>query len=80
MEKIKGYDFKNNRSQPRGRCTASRISFSMPIGNGFSVNRKNIVVLPYISMHGSTKKMVDYLRKLTGAQRCCVEQFDVSGE
>jgi len=39
---------------------------------------KNIVVLPYISMHGSTKKMVDYLVSALATKGVTVEQFDVS--
>ena len=39
---------------------------------------KNTVVLPYISMHGSTKKMVDYLVSALATKGVTVEQFDVS--
>jgi flavorubredoxin len=39
---------------------------------------KNIVVLPYISMHGSTKKMVDYLVSSLAVKGVNVEQFDMS--
>ena len=39
---------------------------------------KNIVVLPYVSMHGSTKKMVDYLVSALATKGVTVEQFDMS--
>ena len=39
---------------------------------------KNTVVIPYISMHGSTKKMVDYLVSALATKGVNVEQFDVS--
>ena len=38
---------------------------------------KNIVVLPYISMHGSTRKMVDYLVEALVQKRVTVKQFDL---
>ena len=39
---------------------------------------KNTVVIPYVSMHGSTKKMVDYLVSALATRGVNVEQFDVS--
>ncbi|MBN1643990.1 MAG: FprA family A-type flavoprotein, partial [Dehalococcoidales bacterium] len=39
---------------------------------------KNIVVLPFISMHGSTRKMVDYLVSALATRGVSVQQFDVS--
>ena len=39
---------------------------------------KNTVVIPYISMHGSTKKMVDYLVNALVSRGVNVEQFDMS--
>ena len=39
---------------------------------------KNIVVLPYISMHGSTGKMVEYLVGALVDRGVVVEQFDLS--
>jgi flavorubredoxin len=38
---------------------------------------KNLVVLPYVSMHGSTKKMVDYLVESLVAKGVTVQQFDL---
>ncbi len=38
---------------------------------------KNIVVLPYISMHGSTRKMVEYLVGALAQKGVTVKQFDL---
>lgn len=43
-----------------------------------SDNPKNLVVLPYISMHGSTKKMVDYLVDALSERGVSVQQFDLT--
>jgi len=40
---------------------------------------KNIVVLPYISMHGSTKKMVEYFVGVLVEKGVTVKQFDLAG-
>lgn len=39
---------------------------------------KNCVVLPFISMHGSTKKMVDYLVSALADRKVTVFQFDLT--
>ena len=39
---------------------------------------KNIVVLPYISMHGSTRRMVEHLVEALVHQGVTVKQFDLS--
>ena len=43
-----------------------------------SETSKNIVVLPYVSMHGSTKKMVDYLVGALVEKGVTVYQFDLA--
>jgi flavorubredoxin len=43
-----------------------------------STEPKNIVVLPYISMHGSTKKMVEYLVSALAEKGVTVHQFDLA--
>jgi flavorubredoxin len=43
-----------------------------------STEPKNIVVLPYISMHGSTKKMVEYLVGALAEKGVTVHQFDLA--
>ena len=39
---------------------------------------KNIVVLPYISMHGSTRKMVEYIVEALAQRGITVKQFDLA--
>jgi flavorubredoxin len=39
---------------------------------------KNTVVLPYISMHGSTRKMVEYLVEALAQRGVTVKQFDLA--
>ena len=39
---------------------------------------KNIVVLPYVSMHGSTQKMVHYLAEVLVGEGVAVRQFDLT--
>jgi len=43
-----------------------------------SEDPKNIVVLPYISMHGSTKRMVEYLLSALAEKGITVYQFDLA--
>jgi flavorubredoxin len=43
-----------------------------------SDNTTNLVVIPYISMHGSTKQMVDYLIGALADKGIGVQQFDIS--
>jgi flavorubredoxin len=39
----------------------------------------NIVVIPYVSMHGSTRRMVAYLLETLSRQGVTVKQFDLAG-
>jgi flavorubredoxin len=39
---------------------------------------RNIVVLPYVSMHGSTRKMVEYLVEALAEKGVTVQQFDLA--
>ncbi len=39
---------------------------------------RNIVLLPYVSMHGSTRKMVEYLVEALAQRGVTVKQFDLS--
>jgi flavorubredoxin len=39
---------------------------------------KNLVVLPYVSMHGSTQRMIEYLNLRLAAKNIDVRQFDLS--
>jgi flavorubredoxin len=40
-------------------------------------NPRNVVVIPYISMHGSTRKMVDYLVSALVEREISVQKFDL---
>lgn len=46
--------------------------------NWVSGEPRNIVVLPYVSMHGSTKKMVEYFVGTLAERGVTVEQFDLA--
>jgi flavorubredoxin len=43
-----------------------------------SEDPKNVVVIPYISMHGSTKKIVEYLVSALAEKGVTVHQFDLA--
>lgn len=43
-----------------------------------SMDPKNVVVLPYVSMHGSTKRMVEYLVSALVERGVTVQQFDLA--
>ena len=43
-----------------------------------SENLRNAVVLPFVSMHGSTKKMVDHLVGALGEEGVAVHRFDMA--
>jgi flavorubredoxin len=43
-----------------------------------SLAPKNLVILPYISMHGSTRKMVDYLISALAERGISVQRFDLT--
>lgn len=43
-----------------------------------SKDPKNVVVLPYVSMHGSTRKMVEYLVSALAEKGVTVYQFDLT--
>jgi flavorubredoxin len=77
MEKIKGYDFKI--IAPSHGPMYSKPDFILNAYREWVFGEpKNVVVLPFISMHGSTKKMVDYLVSSLALKSVTVEQFDVS--
>jgi len=47
-------------------------------GDWISEDPKNVVVLPYISMHGSTEKMVEYLVSALAERGVTVHQFNLA--
>jgi flavorubredoxin len=77
LEKIKDYNFKV--IAPSHGPMYDRPDFIIKAYREWAFGEpKNVVVLPYISMHGSTKKMVDYLVSALATRGVNVEQFDVS--
>jgi flavorubredoxin len=77
LEKIKDYDFKL--IAPSHGPMYGEPDFIINAYHEWAFDEpKNIVVLPYISMHGSTKKMVDYLVSSLAVKGINVEQFDMS--
>jgi flavorubredoxin len=77
LEKIKDYQFKL--IAPSHGPMYPKPDFILKAYHEWAFGEpKNIVVLPYISMHGSTKKMVDYLVSALAVKGVTVEQFDIS--
>jgi flavorubredoxin len=77
LEKIKDYEFKL--IAPSHGPMYGRPEFILNAYHEWAFGEpKNIVVLPYISMHGSTEKMVNYLVSALATRGVNVEQFDVS--
>ena len=77
LEKIKGYEFEL--IAPSHGPMYGAPDFIINAYHEWVYDEpKNVVVLPYISMHGSTKKMVDYLVSSLAVKGVTVEQFDMS--
>ena len=77
LEKIKDYDFEF--IAPSHGPMYGEPDFILNAYHEWAFDEpKNTVVIPYISMHGSTKKMVDYLVSALATRGVNVEQFDVS--
>ena len=77
LEKIKDYDFQL--IAPSHGPMYGEPDFIINAYHEWAFDEpKNVVVLPYISMHGSTKKMVDYLVSALATKGVTVEQFDMS--
>jgi len=77
LEKIKDYDFEL--IAPSHGPMYGEPDFILNAYHEWAFDDpKNTVVIPYISMHGSTKKMVDYLVSALATRGVNVEQFDIS--
>ncbi|MFH0812290.1 MAG: FprA family A-type flavoprotein [Pseudomonadota bacterium] len=77
LEKIK--DFKIELIAPSHGPIYNRPQFIIDAYKEWVADEpKNVVVLPYISMHGSTKKMVDYLVSALAEKGVTVYQFDLA--
>jgi len=77
LEKLKAYDI--NLIAPSHGPLYRRPAFIMEAyGEWVTADPKNIVVLPYASMHGSTEKMVDRLIGSLVEQGVKVEPFNLA--
>ena len=77
LEKIKDYEFKI--IAPSHGPMYGKPDFIINAYHDWVYDEpKNSVVIPYISMHGSTKKMVDYLVSSLVLKGVTVQQFDMS--
>ena len=77
LEKIKGYEIAVI-APSHGPLYRRPIFIVEAYHDWVSADPKNIVVLPYISMHGSTKKMVDYFVSALTERGITVEQFNLA--
>jgi flavorubredoxin len=77
LEKIK--DYKIEIIAPSHGPVHDIPKFIMEAYHGWAYDEPgNIVVLPYISMHGSTRKMVTYLVSALAQRGVTVKQFDLA--
>src|SRR4030042_6358524 len=77
LERLKGY--KIDIIAPSHGPMYSRPDFIMKAYHSWVFDEpKNIVVLPYISMHGSTQKMVEYFVEALTQRGVEVKQFDLT--
>ncbi len=77
LEKVKDYEI--DIIAPSHGPMHDRPEFILKAYHDWAFNEpKNIVVLPYISMHGSTRKMVEYFVGALAEKGVTVKQFDLS--
>ena len=77
LEKLKGYEI--DIIAPSHGPAYDKPSFILEAYRSWVFDPpKNIVVLPYISMHGSTKEMVDYLAEALAERGVMVRQFNMT--
>ena len=77
LEKIKDYEI--DIIAPSHGPIYDKPSFILEAYRGWVFDPpRNIVVIPYISMHGSTQKMVDYLVGALADRSVTVKQFNLS--
>jgi flavorubredoxin len=77
LEKLKGYEI--DIIAPSHGPAYDKPSFILEAYRSWVFDPpKNIVVLPYISMHGSTKEMVDYLVEALAERGVTVRQFNMT--
>jgi len=77
LEKVKGYAI--DVIAPSHGPLYDKPEFILKAYHSWAFDEpKNIVVLPYISMHGSTRRMVEHLVEALVHQGVTVKQFDLS--
>ena len=77
LEKVKGYAI--DIIAPSHGPMYDKPGFILKAYHSWAFSEpKNIVVLPYISMHGSTRKMVEYLVEALARRGVTVKQFDLA--
>jgi flavorubredoxin len=77
LEKLKGY--KIDSIAPSHGPMYDKPEFIIKAYNSWVFDKpKNIVVLPYISMHGSTRLMVNHLVEALAEKGVTVKQFDLT--
>jgi flavorubredoxin len=77
LEKVKEYDIEI--IAPSHGPMHNKPSFIMEAYQSWLFDEpKNIVVLPYVSMHGSTGRMVEYLVTVLTEKGITVKQFDLT--
>jgi len=77
LEKVKGYAI--DIIAPSHGPMYDKPEFILKAYHSWAFSEpKNIVVLPYISMHGSTRKMVEYLVEALARRGVTVKQFDLA--
>ena len=77
MEKLKGY--KIDIIAPSHGPMHNKPEFIVSAYNTWVLDEpKNIVVLPYVSMHGSTRMMVEHLVGALAQRGVTVKQFDIT--
>jgi flavorubredoxin len=77
LEKIQGYEIAL--IAPSHGPMHAKPAFILEVyRNWVSADPKNVVVLPYVSMHGSTRRMVEYLISALAERGVTVEQFNLA--
>ncbi|MDH7486586.1 MAG: FprA family A-type flavoprotein [Anaerolineae bacterium] len=77
LEKIEGYSI--DLIAPSHGPIYNRPAFILDAYQDWvSEEPKNVVVVPYVSMHGSTQKMVEYLVSALAGRGVAVHQFDLA--
>lgn len=77
LEKLKSYDIAMI-APSHGSLYDEPASIVAAYRDWVSGEPRNMVVIPYVSMHGSTKRMVSYLADVLADQGVGVQQYDLT--